>query len=291
MTFSAEFDQELIPHAVEHYKNVGLDPQYFLITLHHQLPNAPVLDKLTTWLRQEYGIPHVQTWHGNFTSQKNCDMRFKHRKAAKVKKCDWILKFDADELLRVPGGNMIRFLDFLGDQGFDSLSGNWIDRVADEGRLVDISAKPSIAEQFPLGCRFSALAGNATTRKLVAFRGYLKEKRAGHSLAKGLETCRYPAQLMIDHYKWSRPVYEKLRRRMEHYRNLEGVYWWKESEAFLNHIDENQGRVDVHREDFRCEDIRERMTMVHSYFPVEDGRAEADAEPCSRVRICPNKLR
>lgn len=295
ITFSIEFDAPIISHAIQHYRNLGLNPQQFLITLHHADPQqAPLLQNWSHRLQTELQVGHVHTWHGNFTSDRNNEMRNYHRKQVGVEECDWVLKFDADEFLRVPSGNMLNMLSLLGHQGFDSLSASWFDRVGPDGQLLNISddtSSGSMEDQFPQECQFSALAGNATTRKVVAFRGYLKEKRAGHSLAKGLETCRYPVQWILDHYKWSWPVYQKLKQRMEYYKTIDGIYWWTESAAFLKHIDDNQGKIDISRPDFRCSLSTPHSgsrTMVHSFFPVEDGVAEAAA--CSRVRQCPNRL-
>jgi len=302
ITFSAEYDQELLPHTIRHYLNVGLSPDTMLITLHHQDPDAPELQQAQDLLRNEFGIPHVQTWHGNFTSQKNCDMRQQHRQAVGVDDCDWILKLDADELLRVPGNDMITFLESLGMQNFDSVSANWVDRVAPQGQIPNISDESvSLADQFPVGChRFSQLAGdNATTFKVVAFRGFHREKRAGHRLAKlsRRNSCRYPVRLFMDHYKWSWPVVNKLQRRMAHYKAIEGFEWWTESQAFLNHLDEHGGRIDIQDPQFACQDYSTKdaavpMATVESFWTDE----VVDKEPvdvaaiCQRPMTCPIKL-
>ncbi|KAL3912101.1 MAG: hypothetical protein SGILL_007020 [Bacillariaceae sp.] len=297
MTFSVEFDAAMIPHAIRHYHDVlGLRKDQFLVVLHHSQRNAVELQEMVEVLHAQ-DIRHVHTWSGNFTSQANCNQRWKQRQGIVKDECDWVLKFDADELLRVPNNDMKTFLQFLGIQGFDSLSASWMDRVAAEGKLLNISSTDTapLEEQFPLACQFSANAGaNATTRKVVAFRGYLREKRAGHSLERksALQTCRYPAQLILDHYKWSWPVVEKLRRRLAHYKQLDSTWWWKESETFLNHIDSNGGRIDVANPEYQCYEDNSRdanRPMIHSLFDIEDGVAEST--PCQRqVRQCPNLL-
>ena len=133
ITFSAEYDQDLIQHSIKHYlENGNVDPDQMLITLHHYDPNATdVMDEAIAKVT-DLGVPRtrIQTWNGNFTSQKNCDMRLKHRRTAGVSDCDWVLKFDADELLRVPGNDISTFLENLGTQGFDVAYGDWVDRVA-----------------------------------------------------------------------------------------------------------------------------------------------------------------
>jgi hypothetical protein len=293
ITFSVEFDASIIPHAIRHYQGLGLHPHQFLVVLHHKRPDAPELQETVHMLRQDYSVRHVHTWSGNFTSDANNQQRQKQRRNVGIDDCDWILKFDADEFLRTP--DVRSLLSALGTQGFDAIRASWMDRVASHGRLPNISDTPFLPQQFPMACaNFSANAGNATTHKVVAFRGYLKEKRAGHSLAKGLKSCMYPVQLILDHYKWSWPVVQKLRVRLEHYRQLETTYWWTESAAFLDHMDAHGDRIDVDDPQFQCRNVVDDgdnavPPLIHSFASVRDGVAEA--EPCrSAVRRCPNRL-
>jgi Glycosyl transferase family 2 len=289
ITFSAEYDLELMPHSIQHYLDVGIDPNYMLITLHHTDPEAIEELQSAVDVVHSFGIPQVQTWNGNFTSQKNCDMRQRHRALVGVRDCDWVLKFDADELLRVPSNDVVAFLQVLGQQNFDSVFGIWVDRIADQGRIPNITTEPSLEEQFPLGCRFSE-TGNAKTTKVVAFRGYLKEKRAGHSLAKNSETCRYPPILMIDHYKWSWPVFRKLQKRIEHYKSIEGHDWWTESVAFLNRIAGNGGRIDVTEPELQCaESFNGPFSSAVASPPMVDSfyMDNATEAACQRPLRCP----
>jgi hypothetical protein len=251
ITFSAEYDQDLMPHTLQHYTDNGLNPEYMLITVHHGDHTAVEEVASAVHILQQFGVKHIQTWYGNFTSQKNCDMRQQHRRDVGVTDCDWIVKVDADEFIRVPGNDMPRFLQVLGSQHFDSVFGNWVDRVAETGVIPNITSTPTLSEQFPVGCRFSR-TGNATTTKVVAFRGHLTEFRAGHYLRDTLETCRYPPQLLIDHYKWSWPVFTKLQKRIDHYKSIEGHHWWTESASLLEQIASNGGRIDVDRSDLSC---------------------------------------
>lgn len=292
ITYSAEYDQDLIMHSIQHYLDVGIDPNFMLITVHHTDPDA--INELQTVVdvARGFGIPHIQTWNGNFTSQKNCGMHHHHRKVVGVQDCDWILKFDADELLRVPGNDIVAFMDVLGHQNFDSVFGIWVDRIADQGQIPNITAEPSLEEQFPLGCRFSE-TGNAKTTKVVAFRGYLKEKRAGHSLAKNAVTCRYPPMLLIDNNKWSWPVFRKLQKRIEHYRAIDGHDWWTESVAFLDRIAGNGGRINLTEPELQCiEAVHGPLSSSSTASPVFDSfyMDNATEGACLRPMQCPTML-
>lgn len=124
ITFSAEYDRDLMSHTLQHYVDNGLNPEYMLITVHHGDPTAVEEVASAVHTLQQFGVKHIQTWYGNFTSQNNCDMRQQHRRDVGVTDCDWIVKVDADEFIRVPGNDMPRFLQVLGSQHFDSVFGN-----------------------------------------------------------------------------------------------------------------------------------------------------------------------
>mmetsp|Transcript_13686 Transcript_13686/g.37832 ORF Transcript_13686/g.37832 Transcript_13686/m.37832 type:complete len:521 (-) Transcript_13686:442-2004(-) len=312
ISFSAEYDQALLPHTVQHYLNLGLDPRYMLIVLHHTQEDAPGLRMAHRLLTTRFRISHVRTWHGNFTSEQNFAEKLEQRAAAGVDDCDWMIKLDSDELLRVPGNDLISFLQGLSVQNFDQVSSHWVDRVGPHGRIPDIRPQPSLSEQFPVGCQsFSANAGaDAKSFKVFAFRGYLQEKRSGHSLDRPsrYNSCRYPVRLVMDHFKWSAPVVSKLRRRMEHYKSL-NISWWVESEAFLQKIDNHGGAIDIHDADYGCtdyladapagEDAKSRLSrlpFVHSFLPQMDVIKEKTKEMvdsvdiCNRPPQCPSKL-
>jgi hypothetical protein len=294
ITFSAEYDRDLMPHTLQHYLDNGLNPEYMLITVHHGDPTAVEEVAAVVEAVQQFGVKHIQTWYGNFTSQNNCDMRQQHRRDAGVTDCDWIIKVDADEFIRVPGNDMPKFLQVLGSQHFDSVFGNWVDRVADNGEIINVTSTAPLSEQFPIGCRFSR-TGNATTTKVVAFRGYLSEFRAGHYLRDTLETCRYPPQLLIDHYKWSWPVFTKLQKRIVYYKSIEGHHWWTESALFLDHIASHGGRIDINRSDLSCEnhhvDEDAGPTMGRNQQPVLDSfyREETNYLVCQSTK-CPSTV-
>jgi hypothetical protein len=160
-----------------------------------------------------------------------------------------------------------------------------------------MTSTSTIDEQFPMGCQFSGMS-DAVTYKAFAFRGYLREKRAGHRIHRSLRnsTCPYTPRLLIDHYKWSWDVFDKLKRRIEHYKTLPGVDWWTESVAFLDHIAANDGRIDVSRPDLQCQQLHGRSDVafinaqtLHSPFIDEDGNTEPNN--CGNpIQQCPSKI-
>jgi hypothetical protein len=174
------------------------------------------------------------------------------------------------------------------------------------GTIPNMTSTTPIAEQFPMGCQFSGAMSDAVTFKAFAFRGYLKEKRAGHRIHRKLRnsTCPYPARLYIDHYKWSWDVFDKLQRRITHYRTLPGVHWWTESVSFLDHIAANDGKIDISRPDLQCEllEYGHRSQSLH-YIPYVDAKTigvpmtdeYGNIQPtnCGQrpIKQCPSKIK
>jgi hypothetical protein len=282
ITFSAEYDRSLIPHTLRHYVQAGLQPQLFLISLHHS-HDGPAAKRsvalLQEQIRTDFGMEHIQAWYGNFTSQENWSHKIAQRRQAEVRDCDWIVKVDADEFVRVD--SLPRLLDAMADRHYDVVYGSMVDRVGIDGGLSPIATDTPLSDQFPLACHVTQ-AGNANTTKAVAFRGYLTEYRAGHGLLYGQDSCPYPHQLTIDHYKWTDSVHTKLQTRMDHYRWLEGqgrgFHWWRESQHFLHHLQRHSDRIDVNEPAFQCQVASSSMPDVPpvettSHCPQRCGRS------------------
>ncbi|KAL3912100.1 MAG: hypothetical protein SGILL_007019, partial [Bacillariaceae sp.] len=268
ITFSMDYDQPLIAHTLQHYTRAGLDPQCFLISLHQTSPDTDTAATaaITDQLERDYGIRHIQAWYGNFTSQQSWEHKIAQRQAVGVSSQDWIVKVDADELVRL--GDIPSLLQGMAERDYDVVYGAMIDRVSLDGGLSSISNQTSLAEQFPLECHVTK-AGHANTTKAIAFRGYLTEYRAGHGMLHNQTLAGvYPQRLVIDHYKWSDSVLAKLLRRKQHYQWLEqqgrGHHWWRESDHFLHHLYTHERRIDVGNEEFLCRRAALSPVLAHS---------------------------
>jgi hypothetical protein len=264
LTFSTEFDQDLMPHTLHHYISVlGVDPTNILVALHHSDRNSPLIQHTKQRLKRDFLIRHFSTWFGDYSSDGLWEVRHRHRTKVNVSDCDWVVRSDADELPAIPGNNLSRFLvESVGSKGYDAAFGVFNDRVAPSGRLPNITAEPTISEQFPLSCKITELVSFGYTLKVVAFRGYHRENRGGHGLlpyptfdqrtGTGTEHCGHPTLLRIDHYKWTYGVVRKLEQRYQKY--LAENMHYRESKRLLRHIENHNGnlgikKLECHRQD------------------------------------------
>lgn len=265
LTFSLEFEKDLMPHTLRHYiETLSVDPTHLLVALHHQDQRELVAFETTEeWLRQEYGIEHILRWNGQYTSNRLWKRRAELRELVDMEPCDWIVRSDSDELPAIPGDNLASFLQFVSMQGYDAVFGSFNDRVALDGFLPNISASEPLHEQFPLSCQITNRLAHGLTQKAVAFRAYHQENRGGHSLLEttnhtyearegsGTDHCGYPAKLRIDHYKWTSDVIQKLKRRARVYRKKR--LHFHESNKLLRHINNHDGRLAI--DELSCREI------------------------------------
>lgn len=258
LTFSTEFDQKLMPHTLHHYiSTLGVHPSQILVALHHTNRKDPAVEETKKKLKREFSVKHFSTWFGEYTSDGLWEVRGRHRKKANVSDCDWVVRSDADELPAIPGNDLSRFLESVGSSGYDAVFGTFNDRVAEGGQILNITAEPTISEQFPLSCKITEMVAFAYTLKVIAFRGYHRENRGGHGLLDSSSTqrtfdhrtdtgtshCGYPKLLRIDHFKWTFGVVAKLEKRYEKY--LKEKMHFRESKRLLAHLQNYNGRLGI----------------------------------------------
>lgn len=259
LTFSTEYDQDIIPHTLHHYIYVlGVSPSDMIVALHVTDDKDPhnLVNETMQTLKGNFGIQHFSRWTGKYSSDGLWEARYNHRILANVKPCDWVVRSDADEFPAVPGNETLaEFLYGVGRQGYDAVFGRFNDRVALGGILPNITAQPSISGQFPLSCKVTEKIAKGLTIKVVAFRGHHRENRGGHGLldpdqmsfdfrtTTGVQHCGYPTILRIDHYKWTFPVLNKLQQRYKHYKAKK--LHFRESLRALKHIGKHKGKLVV----------------------------------------------
>jgi hypothetical protein len=305
VTFSVEFEKELVSHKMQHLQDLGLDMSNALIIIHQQNITEELEDVVHTV--EYFGVPqaHIHVWDGIFTAQRKYEQRLMARDKAGVDECDWIINLDGDEFPRAPGNDLVSFLEMVGYQGFDALNSYWLDRFGPGGSLPNVTDNPEISKQLPVTCRdFTDRVTHAPTFKLFAFRAYLQEYNGGsHTLLDGSIACQYPSHILMDHYKWNWEVLNKLQRRASQYKQL-GLQWFGDSLRFLDHFESHNGTADVNYRKFRCQDAentsfvpvldeaysnKKRKTREGLHFNMKQNQKKVNG--CGRqYKICPNKL-
>jgi hypothetical protein len=185
-----------------------------------------------------------------------------------------VVHADSDQLHEFPINNVPLFLKMVENTGYDSVYGYYIDRVAEDGIIPNITTVPSIDEQFPLSCHMSTQIvrlnryNNALNipSKVMAFKGYLQENNGGGMVQNENEACVYPVRLRTHHFKWTWAVIRKMEMRSE----LEKfTNWGYQSINVLNHLKNNHGKINITDEKLKCRKMAEIYDTPVSAIPVD----------------------
>jgi hypothetical protein len=202
-----------------------------------------------------------------------------------VRRRQWVLPLDIDELLRVPGNDIQQHLSRVARRGHQYVVGRMIDRIAYGGELAKIRSDAPLHRQFPLECRLTRNVLDARSSKIVAHTGDLRTTTGHHELFDHSELVHFnycidsptlvdalpaPAsdvvagddyELALDHYKWDATLPEKLHNRIADLQRT-GVAWQRQPVLALEHIDAHQGRICVECKQLECAMANSLTTTV-----------------------------
>jgi hypothetical protein len=128
--------------------------------------------------------------------------------------------------------------------GFDYVEGCMIDRIAKDGSFPSVVDDITVWEQFPLAGLITYPVLTANILKIVAAKGFVNLGLAQHSACNGLGCPRECEYIAVHHFKWSKGIVERLRRRIELYKTY-GEAIWPESQKFLEYVEQHGGKIDV----------------------------------------------
>ena len=231
-----EADLPLLPHWLDHYTAIGIEPDRIVCILNASDAGAPELAAARALLA-ERGVRRVRDWLKPYTSEAMWAVRREAQRAVAAPE-DWVLSADVDEFHAYPEA-LPAFLARCEGWGVTCVQGPFIDRLAPGGRLAPVSASPDLAAQFPLRAEASlSLFGEGAshnrygTVKVMAMRGHVMPSRGGHHptedsgarflygaplAAFGAVTTpgfRFALPAWVDHYHWTATLPERLRRRL-----------------------------------------------------------------------------
>ena len=258
--FSLDFDLPLLRHFINHYIQLGIKPNNFLLVL-NVFKHRENLDK-GLGILAEYGIFPKDIWCYEYESHEKWQ-RVHMVLSKHVSENDWIIHPDSDEFFQfpVPLQDMLPAMD---QQGFNAAQGFLVDRLSEDGKVKDIVDDISLADQFPARANFANLIG-LTGVKLMLYKGNMRANNGSgqihqeciphvryvHGGNKSLhetdlsikingdwnkkESLEYDPdkfnesvyQVMamrcgffVYHFKWHGTVIEKLKQRVETYRRF-----------------------------------------------------------------------
>ncbi len=236
----------LISHFLKHYQTLQVDD--FLIIL-HQVEGAGRIAESTLLKFGITPILVVGDYSATLKAQRVREIKLKY-----VSDNDWVVYADVDELQVYPQ-ELRGLCDKCNRQGYQLLTGVFIDRLAQNGELKEIEADSSIWDQFPYAADVASEITGAWNRKVCAAKGGVELDYSGsHHRKYGgnngqeyhctyLDPACWPEQVEIHHFKWD----ATLRSRLENKLNgtggdrdaTDGEPFINEYYSLFSHIHEN----------------------------------------------------
>ncbi|WP_031549615.1 glycosyltransferase family 2 protein [Parvularcula oceani] len=232
-----DLELALLPHFLEHYLSLGIDPAKIALIFNTADAASPALEEADRMLA-ERGIAPARRWIAPYTSEAMWAQR-RALQAELAEPGDWIVNADVDEMHVYPAP-LPEIVAELEAEGLNCVQGVMIDRLAPGGALAAVEADRPLAEQFPVRADVALSIigtgenhGVAGTTKLMLHSHDVLPKRGGHTVhnpaaeryAAGTRLSVFPGAsdpawradfpFQVDHYKWTATLRGSLERRLK----------------------------------------------------------------------------
>ncbi|MFE7804478.1 hypothetical protein ACFU51_07415 [Streptomyces sp. NPDC057430] len=238
-------EPELLESWLHHYRTLGIER--FTLGFHYpDHVTEDVKDLLGDVCRREGITPALVScgpWHEHTNPQLTAELRG-------IAGDGWHLIADSDEFHTYPAP----LTDVLCDaerHGTQTMGGLMLDRVSADGTLTGWDPAAGLDAGFPLGAFLTHHLLRGDPRKVVLAHSGIALSSGNHRAPGHRPTNRPP--VVIHHFKWRSGIREDLTRRYQH--SLDGS-WQTDSPAIptearrlLDHLDQHNGRIDVHDQD------------------------------------------
>ena len=232
-----ELETAFLTHFLAHYAALGVPAANIHLILNAGRADAPELDAAEAVLAA-HGAARPHRWIAPYTS----DTMWAERRALQMRVArpeDWVLNADADEHHAYPDAPAA-IARYCERKGYNAVQGVMIDRLAADGTLAPVAAKPALAAQFPVAAEVAIAlfgrrrgAGLDGTVKLMMHRGDVLPSRGGHNpwgdgavprFLAGARLATFPGiedpatrlrfPFRVDHYNWTAGRQASLERRL-----------------------------------------------------------------------------
>lgn len=163
---SISYDASLLPHFVGYYRALGVEA--FAIAVHEQ--RAGMLAETEALVATlGTGIDLVPASERQIrTGVEGWNKEELRQRIAMPG--DWLIPADLDEFIQFPAP-LPQLIAQMEQSGASYVMGEFRDRIAANGQLTPLAAAPSLWEQYPLECDFSAQLVRCLCKKVVLCRG------------------------------------------------------------------------------------------------------------------------
>ncbi len=206
-----EFDYDIVSHFIKYYKDLGVDE--FLIILNTDEKDSEKLRYVKNILRR-YDVEEKDIWQGRYLAH---DHTTRIRNV--IKRCtnedDWVIIADVDEFNEYPL-DLKKFVTYCDKEHCDCVMGEFVDRLTESGKIIEIDRKTDLWKAFPLKVDLREW-NTVPYTKVVLNRSYVKTTLGNHGPIDNIDN-NLPYHLNINHFKWRGHVIENQKEREENHR-------------------------------------------------------------------------
>ena len=203
--FSLDFDLPILEHFIEHNLSLGLPSENCLVVL-NVFKDFSNLEKGLNILKK-YNIFPKDIWCYEYESEEKWQ-RVHMILSKHVTKDDWVVHPDSDEFHEFPNDNLIQTLNFCDAQKINAIQGYLIDRITEDGKLINVKSQTNINEQFPKKINLTKLIGLSGV-KLMVYKGYLRANNGSgqiHPQVKNITKYTHGANSCLSSTELSRKI-------------------------------------------------------------------------------------
>jgi hypothetical protein len=196
---STDFDYDILPHFMRHYKDIGVDE--FLIILHVISDDLGKLEYCQKILR-DFGVKEKKIWRDDYDPVLHTSLLMKLNKEYAETE-DWVLTIDIDEFHEYCC-DLRKIIAYCEERNINFISGNFVDRLTEDGKIVDINNKTDLFESFPVKSEVFRNVFHGCHWKVMIHKCYI-DLIPGQHFVKDSDTyvpISFPEVFSVNHFKW-----------------------------------------------------------------------------------------
>ena len=199
-------DTQLVPHFLRHYAALGVDT--ILIAAHDSVYKAVA----ATAQGFPAFVDRVECAHFDCAQKLSFEKELLARHGAGPG--DFVIYCDIDEFHEYPAP-LAEIMRRMAENDIAAVRGQFVDRLARDGRLASIQSTTDLFSQFPIACRVSRDILQAFDEKIMLCRGWVSINSGHHkSLNASCGPAPVPGNYFVHHFKWTAGLIARLRKRL-----------------------------------------------------------------------------
>ena len=233
-----EYDNDILPHFIRHYIELGIAPEDFLITLHSHIEDSPNLENAKKILKK-YNIKEKSIWVGIFN--RKCRITDREKVVTdNTNPDDWVVSCDVDELHEY-AVDLRKLVTACNENGYNHAKGIWRYRLTEDGKIPnDLPDNCNIWKLFPKEVKRLNHRDCGRRKKILLHKANIFLHSGLHCITNlDIESQNpVPITFIVFHFKFRGNIIEKLKLRKKNYKKL-GYPWWRNANFSLIQYTEN----------------------------------------------------